>query len=53
MNYKILLLTVFIALLTACGNQSQSSQTEIETPVSVQELKKSSISKLVNTTGTA
>ena len=37
MNYKILLLTVFIALLTACGNQQQGSQTEIETPVSVQE----------------
>ncbi len=53
MNYKILLLTVFIALLTACGNQQQGTQTEIETPVSVQELKKSSISKLVNTTGTA
>lgn len=53
MNYKILLLTALVVLFTACGEQSQSSQTEIETPVSVQELKKSSISKLINTTGTA
>lgn len=53
MNYKILLLTILIALLTACGDQPQRSQSEIETPVSVQELKKSSISKLINTTGTA
>lgn len=53
MNYKILLLTILIALLTACGDQPQRSQSEIETPVSVVELKKSSISKLINTTGTA
>ena len=53
MNYKILLLTLLIALLTACRDQPQRSQSEIETPVSVQELKKSSISKLINTTGTA
>ena len=53
MNYKILLLTALVVFLTACGEQTQSSQSEIETPVSVQELKKSSISKLINTTGTA
>ena len=53
MNYKILLLTILIALLTGCGDQPQRSQSDIETPVSVQELKKSSISKLINTTGTA
>jgi len=44
---------IIIALLTACGNQTQSSQSDIETPVSVQELKKGSISRLINTTGTA
>lgn len=44
---------VAIALLMSCGNQPQSSQSDIETPVSVQELKKGSISKLINTTGTA
>lgn len=53
MRYRILLSTVIIAFLTACGNQPQSSQSDIETPVSVQELKKGSISKLINTTGTA
>jgi|SRR5690554_661663 RND family efflux transporter MFP subunit len=53
MKYRILLSTLIIALLTACGNTPQSSQSEIETPVSVQELKKGSISRLINTTGTA
>lgn len=53
MKYRILSLTIVATLLIACGNQSQSSQSEIETPVSVQELKKSSISKMINTTGTA
>lgn len=40
MNYKILLLTALVVFLAACGQQTQSSQNEIETPVSVQELKK-------------
>lgn len=53
MKYRILLSTAIVALLTACGNQPQGSQSDIETPVSVQELKKGSISKLINTTGTA
>ncbi|WP_019538065.1 efflux RND transporter periplasmic adaptor subunit [Proteiniphilum acetatigenes] len=53
MKYRILLSVIVIALLTACGNQTQSSQSDIETPVSVQELKKGSISRLINTTGTA
>lgn len=53
MKFRILFLSVAIALLSACGNQPQSSQSDIETPVSVQELKMGSISKLINTTGTA
>ncbi len=53
MKNKILLLVVMIVLFTACGNPPQSSPNEIETPVSVLELKKGSISKLINTTGTA
>ena len=53
MKYRILLPTVIFALLMACGNPPQSSQSEIETPVSVQELKKGSISRLINTSGTA
>jgi len=40
-------------LLTGCNSQPPSGQNDIATPVSVTELKKGSISKLVNTTGTA
>jgi len=39
--------------LAACNTRPTTNQSEIETPVSVQELLPSSISKLVNTTGTA
>ncbi|MDH6344007.1 membrane fusion protein (multidrug efflux system) [Parabacteroides sp. PFB2-12] len=42
-----------LMLTTGCGNQQPSSQSDIATPVSVTELKKGSISKLINTTGTA
>ena len=42
-----------VALFTACNSQPQSNQNEIETPVSVKELKNGSISRLINTTGTA
>lgn len=42
-----------IVLLTGCGDKPQSSPNDIATPVSVNELKKGSISKLINTTGTA
>lgn len=42
-----------LLLTTGCNDQSQSAQSDIATPVSVTELKKGSISKLVNTTGTA
>ena len=48
--FNFLWLLVFIS---ACNNQPQSSQNDIATPVSVMELKKGSISKLINTTGTA
>ncbi len=53
MKYRSLLSAAMIVLLTACNNQPQSNQNDIETPVSVLELKKGSISKLINTTGTA
>lgn len=49
-------LSIAIALLllvTGCNNQPQGNQNDIATPVSVTELKKGSISKLINTTGTA
>lgn len=39
-------------MLTGCGNKPQNAPNNIATPVSVVELKKGSISKLINTTGT-
>ncbi len=42
-----------IALLSACNSQPESNPNDIATPVSVKELRKSAINKLVNTTGSA
>ena len=42
-----------LIFLVACNNQPQGSQNDIATPVSVMELKKGSISKMIYTTGTA
>jgi len=47
------LCTLCAVLVTACNNQPQTGPNDIETPVSVRELKLSSISKLLNTSGTA
>ena len=44
---------MFVLLTAGCNNQPQNTQNDIATPVSVTKLKKGSISKLVNTTGTA
>ena len=45
---------LFVAVITTgCNNQPQNAPSDIATPVSVTELKKGSISKLINTTGTA
>lgn len=46
-------LLILAAFFSGCSNQQQSSQTDVATPVYVTELKKSSIDKLINTTGTA
>ena len=53
MKYIVTSLLLFVLLATGCNNQPQNTQNDIATPVSVTELKKGSISKLVNTTGTA
>ena len=50
---KYQLAIALCVFLAGCNSQPQSSQNEIETPVSVKELKLSSINKLINTTGTA
>ena len=47
------LYAVCAVFLMACNNQQQTGPSDIETPVSVRELKFSSISKLLNTSGTA
>ena len=47
------LITGCIIFFSGCNNQPQVSQGDIATPVSVIELKKGSISRLINTTGTA
>ena len=53
MKYTITSLLLFALLATGCNNQPQNTPNDIATPVSVTELKKGTISKLVNTTGTA
>jgi len=50
----IALFALCFVYLTACTSQPQSTQTDIETPVSVRELKPTgAISKLIPTSGTA
>jgi len=53
MKYKILIVAAIAISFAACQNQSQTAPTEVEKPVTVLELKKGPISKLLNTTGTA
>lgn len=52
-SYTFATLIAVAAVLSGCNNQPQNSNNDIASPVSVVELKKGSISKLVNTTGTA
>ncbi len=53
-NIKLLLMmaTVGVAAVS-CNNQPQSESTELAVPVSIENVKKSSISQFINTTGTA
>lgn len=46
-------LLLLVVMATGCNSQPQNAPGDIATPVSVMELKKGSISKLINTTGTA
>ena len=50
-NCKLSIL--MLITLVACNTQPQNNQNEIETPVSVKELKLGPISKFIKTTGTA
>ncbi len=53
-NIKLLLMmaTVGVAAVS-CNNQPQTESTELAVPVSIENVKKSSISQYINTTGTA
>jgi RND family efflux transporter MFP subunit len=53
MKLKSIFFVLTVVALTACNNAQQSNQSDIETPVSVLEVKKGAISKLINTSGTA
>lgn len=52
-NHTLVSLLLLAVITTGCNNQPQNAPGDIATPVSVKELKKGSISKLINTTGTA
>lgn len=49
---KIIALVAITAILAACNNQPTNTTTELSVPVSVIDLKASSIEKIINTTGT-
>jgi RND family efflux transporter MFP subunit len=50
---SIFYVLIWVVFLAACRNQPQTNANDIETPVSVQEVKRGSVSKLINSTGTA
>ena len=53
-NIKLLLLMAAVGVAAvSCNNQPQSESTELAVPVSIENVKKSSISQYINTTGTA
>ena len=53
-NIRLFLLMVAVgAAAVSCNNQPQSESTELAVPVSVENVKKQSISQYINTTGTA
>ena len=51
--YSTVCVATFLISLSGCNNQPQGAQGDIATPVSVNELKRKSISQYINTTGTA
>jgi len=49
----VLLMAVAGVVAVSCNNQQQAETTELAIPVSVENVKKQSISQYINTTGTA
>ncbi|MCD7962437.1 MAG: efflux RND transporter periplasmic adaptor subunit [Rikenellaceae bacterium] len=52
-SYKPAVLLLFAGVLWSCGGNNEGDRTEIASPVSVEEIEPSSISQIVNTSGTA
>ncbi|MDR1594013.1 MAG: efflux RND transporter periplasmic adaptor subunit [Prevotellaceae bacterium] len=52
-NCFIISVVTFVLLVVGCNDQRQGAPNDVATPVTVKELKKGSISKLINTTGTS
>ena len=52
-NIKLLILFVVVAAVVSCNNQTASENTELASPVSVENVKLQSIRQYINTTGTA
>ena len=52
-NIKTFLLLGVVAVVVSCNNQSSSDETELASPVSVENVKLQGIRQYINTTGTA
>lgn len=52
-NHSIAAILLFTSVFTGCGDKRNNNPSDVTSPVSVKEVKKGSISKLINTTGTA
>jgi len=53
MKYKSLLIAIIAVSLVACSSQTQNAPSDVEIPVTVNEIKKGSISQFFKTSGTA
>lgn len=52
-NIRLLFMLGIAAAIVSCNNQTQSGETELASPVSVESVKLGSIMQFINTTGTA
>ncbi|QGY44549.1 efflux RND transporter periplasmic adaptor subunit [Maribellus comscasis] len=52
-NIKLLFMLGIVAVIISCNNQSQNTDTELASPVSVENVKLGGIMQFINTTGTA
>jgi len=50
--YQIFVLIAMVGIVTSCSNQPTTTTTEVAVPVTVEDVKPSSIEKIINTTGT-